>query len=173
MQESKYVLGSNRPSQIFPCNLSISFNVATGATCCFLLARFAGKEFATKYFPTRMTGFKKQLDENSHRLPYFLLFLRLFPCSPNWAINMCSGVLDVPIQTFWWTVLIGLMPYNYICVQTGALLSTLTSVNDILTWTTGLQLSGIALVALLPGIIQGNKSNCFKPHNAGIKSFRT
>ena len=120
-----------------------------------------------------MAGFKKQLDENSHRLPYFLLFLRLFPCSPNWAINMCSGVLDVPVQTFWWTVLIGLMPYNYICVQTGALLSTLTSVNDILTWTTALQLSGIALVALLPGIIQGNKSNCFKPHNTGIKSFRT
>lgn len=86
---------------------------------------------------------------------------------------MCSGVLDVPVKTFWWTVLIGLMPYNYICVQTGALLSTLNSVNDILTWTTALQLSGIALVALLPGIIQGNKSNCFKPHNAGIKSFRT
>lgn len=147
---------------------------ASGATCCFWLARFAGKEFATKYFPTRMAGFKKQLDENSHRLPYFLLFLRLFPCSPNWAINMCSGVLDVPVKTFWWTVLVGLMPYNYICVQTGAILSTLRSINDILTWTTGLQLSGIALVALLPGIIRGKKSHCFKSGNNGsIKSFRT
>jgi len=149
-----------------------SILTASGATFCFLLARFAGQDFATKYFPTRMAGFKKQLEENSHRLPYFLLFLRLFPCSPNWAINMCSGVLDVPVQTFWWTVLIGLMPYNYICVQTGALLSTLKSINDILTWTTGLQLSGIAIVALLPGIIRGNKANCLKPQNLGIKSFR-
>lgn len=146
---------------------------ASGATCCFLLARFAGREFALKYFPTRMSSFKKQLEQNSHRLPYFLLFLRLFPCSPNWAINMCSGVLEVPVRTFWWTVLIGLMPYNYICVQTGALLSTLRSVNDILTWTTGLQLSGIAIIALLPGLLSGKKSSCLKSRNAiGIKSFR-
>ena len=36
------------------------------------------------------------MSANENRLPYFLLFLRLFPCSPNWAINMCSGVLGVP-----------------------------------------------------------------------------
>lgn len=147
---------------------------ASGATFCFLLARFAGRDFANKFFPTRMSSFKNKLEENGHRLPYFLLFLRLFPCSPNWAINMCSGVLEVPVYTFWWTVLVGLMPYNYICVQTGALLSTLRSVNDILTWTTALQLSGIALIALLPGVFSGKKSNCLKfRKNAGTLSFRT
>jgi len=146
---------------------------ASGASCCFILARFAGREFATRYFPARMSSFKQQLDENSHRLPYFLLFLRLFPCSPNWAINLCSGVLEVPIHTFWWTALIGLMPYNYICVQTGALLSTLKSVNDIFTWTTGLQLSGIAIIALLPGLLSGKKSSCLKSRESTvIKSFK-
>ena len=121
-----------------------------------------------------MSSFKKQLDENSHRLPYFLLFLRFFPCSPNWAINMCSGVLEVPVRTFWWTVLVGLMPYNYICVQTGVLLSTLRSVNDILTWTTALQLAGIAMIALLPGVISGKKSACRKSRAPVlIQSFRT
>ena len=149
------------------------FVIASGASCCFILARFAGREFATRYFPARMSSFKQQLDENSHRLPYFLLFLRLFPCSPNWAINLCSGVLEVPIHTFWWTALIGLMPYNYICVQTGALLSTLKSVNDIFTWTTGLQLSGIAIIALLPGLLSGKKSSCLKSRESTvIKSFK-
>ena len=135
---------------------------ASGATCCFLLARFAGREMALKYLPGRMSDFKKQLEDNSHRLPYFLLFLRLFPCSPNWAINMCSGVLGVPVHIFWWTVLVGLMPYNYICVQTGAILSSLRTLSDILTWTNMLQLTGIAVIALLPGLLARNKSNCFK-----------
>ena len=145
----------------------IPLQLASGATCCFLLARFVGREFAAKYFASRVSSFKQQLEENRQRLPYFLLFLRLFPCSPNWAINMCSGILGVPVHTFWWTVLIGLMPYNYICVQTGVLLSSLRSMSDLLTWTTGLQLSGIAVFALLPGLLAG-KSKC-----TNGRSFRT
>ena len=87
---------------------------------------------------------------------------------------MCSGVLEVPVRTFWWTVLVGLMPYNYICVQTGVLLSTLRSVNDILTWTTALQLAGIAMIALLPGVISGKKSACRKSRSPVlIQSFKT
>ena len=70
--------------------------------------------------------------------------------SPNWAVNMCCGVLNVPIWTFFFTALIGLMPYNYICVTTGVILSKLTSINDIFTWTTMLQLTGVALMATLP-----------------------
>ena len=149
----------------------IPFQLASGATCCFLLARFVGREFAAKYFAKRMSSFKQQLAENSQRLPYFLLFLRLFPCSPNWAINMCSGILGVPVHTFWWTVLVGLMPYNYICVQTGVLLSSLRNMSDIFTWTTALQLSGIAVFALLPGLLAGKRSKCTKYTNG--RSFRT
>ena len=93
------------------------------------------------------------LEENASRLPYFLLSLRLLPISPNWAVNMCCGVLDVPITTFFLTVLIGLMPYNYICVTTGVILSKLTSINDIFTWTTMLQMSGVALMATLPAFL--------------------
>lgn len=131
---------------------------AMGASCCFLLARHCGRAAALHYFPVRVAGFEKKLAENSHRLAYFLLFLRLFPMSPNWAINMCCGVLGVRLPTFFATVLVGLMPYNYICVQTGVLLTQLTSMGDIFTWSVLAQLSGIAVVALLPGILQGRQS---------------
>ena len=103
----------------------------------------------------RVAAFEKRLVENEHRLAYFLLFLRLFPMSPNWAINMCCGVLGVPIHTFFATVLVGLMPYNYICVQTGVLLSQLGSMGEVFTWSVMAQLTGIAVVALLPGIWKG------------------
>ena len=73
--------------------------------------------------------------------------------SPNWAVNMCCGVLNVPIVTFFLTVLVGLMPYNYICVTTGVILTKLTSINDVFTWTTLMQMSGIAMMAIVPAVI--------------------
>jgi hypothetical protein len=52
-----------------------------------------GAELAERYFPQRIGAFRKSLQENGDQLPFFLLFLRLFPMSPNWALNMASGVL--------------------------------------------------------------------------------
>ena len=65
---------------------------------------------------------------------------------------MCSGVLGVPIHLFFLTVLVGLGPYNYICVQTGDILTSIATLSDIFTLGTMLQLTGVALVALAPTI---------------------
>lgn len=53
---------------------------ATGATCCYLMAKFLGREVAEKYFPKVILKFQQQMTSNQNRLPYYLLFLRLFPC---------------------------------------------------------------------------------------------
>ncbi len=97
------------------------------------------------------------LEENKSRLPYLLLSLRLFPISPNWAVNMCCGVLNVPISTFFLTVLVGLMPYNYTCVTTGVILSKISAMSDVFTWSTMLQMTGIALMAFLPALLMKDK----------------
>lgn len=47
----------------------------------------------------------------------------------------------------------GLIPYNFICVRTGAILSEISSLDDIFSWGTLAQLLAIALVALLPGAL--------------------
>ena len=49
------------------------------------------------------------------------------------------------------------MPYNYMCVQTGVLVSQLTSISDLMTWSTLAQMSLVAVVALLPGMIVKRK----------------
>jgi uncharacterized membrane protein YdjX (TVP38/TMEM64 family) len=64
-----------------------------GASLCYLLARLVGAELAERYFPQRIEAFRQSLQQNRDQLPFFLLFLRLFPMSPNWALNMASGVL--------------------------------------------------------------------------------
>ena len=67
--------------------------LAPGASLCYLLARAVGREAAVTYFPARVQSFREKLEQNREELPFFLLFLRLFPMSPNWALNMASGVL--------------------------------------------------------------------------------
>lgn len=50
-----------------------------------------------------------QVEENRHSLFFFLLFLRLFPMSPNWFLNLSAPILNIPIVQFFFSVLIGKM----------------------------------------------------------------
>lgn len=47
---------------------------------------------------------------------------------------------------------VGLLPYNFICVQTGVVLSEVSSLDDLFSWDRLFQLMAIACMALLPGI---------------------
>uniref|UniRef100_A0A914XKK5 Transmembrane protein 41A n=1 Tax=Plectus sambesii TaxID=2011161 RepID=A0A914XKK5_9BILA len=104
---------------------------ALGATCCFLFSRLFAKPLVEKYLGARLSHFKLTVAENRHRLFYFLLFARLFPASPNWLLNICSPFVDIPIVTFFTSVLIGLIPYNFVCAQAGGILSEIKSVGQI------------------------------------------
>lgn len=50
-------------------------------------------------------------------------------------------------------VCVGLMPYNLVCVQTGVVLSDLSSLDDVLSWSVVLKLLLIACAALLPSAL--------------------
>ena len=43
--------------------------------------------------------------------------------------------LGVPLHLFFLSVLVGLMPYNYLCVTSGVILADISDVSDILSWT--------------------------------------
>lgn len=137
---------------------------ACGASCCFLLSKAFGKAILFHYFPDKFSELEKKVRDNQDGMFFFLVCLRLFPMSPNWFLNMSSPVIGIPIVYFWPSVLIGLMPYNFICCQTGEMLAEVTSVNDILTWPVMLKLAVIALIVALPGVVvkQWNKHNCLK-----------
>lgn len=129
------------------------FLTATGATLCFLLSQFFGKAHILHYFPDKVKFMQQKVQDNIDSLFFFLLFLRLFPMSPNWFLNMASPILNIPIHLFFMSVFIGLMPYIFICVQTGSMLSEIDSLDDIFTTDVLLKLVGIAVVALLPGLV--------------------
>lgn len=48
-----------------------------------------------------------QVAENSDGLFFFLLFLRLFPMTPNWLINIASPLVGIPAHLFFFSVFVG------------------------------------------------------------------
>ncbi|GAA6089830.1 transmembrane protein 41A-A isoform X1 [Tachysurus ichikawai] len=124
-----------------------------GASMCFLLSHFFGKQHIVRIFPDRVAQLQRKVEENQSSLFFFLLFLRLFPVSPNWFLNMSSPIINIPLTHFSLSVLIGLIPYNLVCVQTGVVLSDLSSLDDVLSWKVVLKLLLIACAALLPAAL--------------------
>jgi len=140
------------------------FLTACGATCCFLLSKVFGKAILFHYFPEKFHDLEKKVHENQDGMFFFLVCLRLFPMSPNWFLNISSPVIGIPVVYFWPSVLIGLMPYNFICCQTGEMLSEISSVNDMFTVPVMGKLALIALIVALPGVLvkQWKKHSCLK-----------
>ncbi|GAV02464.1 hypothetical protein RvY_13027 [Ramazzottius varieornatus] len=125
---------------------------ATGATLCYTLSYLFGRKPIAKYFSSKLNWFRAKVQSHSQNLTYYLLFLRLFPASPNWFLNIASPHIGIPVHKFFLTVLLGLMPYNFVCVQSGSILGELESFSDIFTWTRMFQLAMIACVALIPSL---------------------
>ncbi|KAF7658723.1 hypothetical protein LDENG_00008760 [Lucifuga dentata] len=124
-----------------------------GSTMCYLLSQAFGKRYIVNLFPGKVSMLQSKVEDNQDCLFFFLLFLRFFPMTPNWFLNMCAPIVNIPITFFFCSVFIGLLPYNFICVQTGVMLSEVSSLDDLFSWERLLQLLAIACMALLPGAL--------------------
>ncbi|KAI1899251.1 hypothetical protein AGOR_G00059880 [Albula goreensis] len=130
-----------------------------GSTFCYLLSEVFGKSYIIRLFPDKVSMLQGKVEENRSSLFFFLLFLRFFPMTPNWFLNVTAPILNIPITLFFLSIFIGLIPYNFICVRTGSILSEISSLDDIFSWGTLLQLLAIACAALLPGALIRRYSN--------------
>ncbi|KAF0761008.1 transmembrane protein 41A-like [Aphis craccivora] len=131
------------------CTLS-----SIGVSACYLLSKVCGVEtFLMNYFPSTLRSSKNTVgnlvQNNKHQLWYLLLILRIIPITPNWLLNLLAPVFNIPLWTFMYTTFLGLMPYNYICCQSGETLSSINSLEEIFTLKTTLQLTSIAVVMVI------------------------
>uniref|UniRef100_K3X5H0 VTT domain-containing protein n=2 Tax=Globisporangium ultimum (strain ATCC 200006 / CBS 805.95 / DAOM BR144) TaxID=431595 RepID=K3X5H0_GLOUD len=139
---------------------------ACGASFCYLLSRVLASEaivtgVCDRLLPNKLAQLRLQIEKAKREgeLLYMLLFLRVFPFSPNWFLNLASPWLQVPLYLFTPSVALGLMPYNFITVQAGAMLSTLTSTSDMLDPKTVGSLVLLALGMLVPAIVKKQRHN--------------
>ncbi|GMT11201.1 hypothetical protein PFISCL1PPCAC_2498 [Pristionchus fissidentatus] len=123
-----------------------------GSTLCYLFSELFGREYVLYYFGQKLTYLQQKVDDNSNRLLPFLLFARMFPISPSWLLNIVAPFLNIPLPIFAFSALIGLAPYNFICVQAGYILSDLRSWDDlfsqVFSTSTMLKLCSFALLPL-------------------------
>ena len=79
--------------------------------------------------------------------------MRVFPGSPNWVMNLSFAHISMikPYQVFF-SIFIGLMPWNFFTVEGGEILSTITSKEDVIKPETYMRLALIAVACLIPPI---------------------
>lgn len=133
---------------VWPGWITISICSAAGSTAAFFLSRFIVQPFIVRYFPEKIDGLRTELEKRRGDLMAYLLGLRLVPFTPNWFLNLVAPILGVPLDTFFISVFLGLMPYNFICCQSGDMISHLTSTDDIFGFEVIVQLILLAVVVV-------------------------
>jgi uncharacterized membrane protein YdjX (TVP38/TMEM64 family) len=65
---------------------------------------------------------------HKNNLFWYMLFLRLTPLIPNWFVNLASPLVGIPYVYFLFASMFGMMPMNFILIQTGQTLKEIESI---------------------------------------------
>jgi uncharacterized membrane protein YdjX (TVP38/TMEM64 family) len=124
-----------------------------GSTCCYFVSRYLAKKWIKKTFPDMIKQLELRINRNRSNLFFYLLFLRISPILPNWFINIASPIVNIPWHVFTAATFLGLIPANYIHINTGIKLSVLGSESGS-AFTNFIGLFVLGLLALLPTIFK-------------------
>lgn len=132
-----------------------------GATALFIIARTAFGDVLRQRagpFVARMAdGFSKNAFN-------YLLFLRLVPVFPFWAVNLAPALLGMRLTPYVLATAVGIIPGTIVYTAFGASLGTVfdaggdVRLKDVLSPTLIAALIGLGLLALLPVILKGRRS---------------
>jgi len=61
-----------------------------------------------------------------------MIFLRIFPGTPNWLMNLSFPHLNIENSKFLLSIFIGLAPWNFISCSAGSILFELTDTKQIM-----------------------------------------
>lgn len=127
----------------------------TGAIILFVLARFVVGDALR----ARSSAFITRMAEGFERNAFsYLLFLRLVPLFPFWAVNLAPAALGVPLRSFALATLIGIIPGTLAFASIGDGLSLAAGAHGSAGEIAGPVMIavrvGLALLALVPVVVQ-------------------
>lgn len=131
--------------------LFVVAGATAGAVLAFLASRTLLREWAVRTFGARMAGIDRGLRESG--LSY-LLFLRLIPAFPFFLVNLACGVTGLPLRTYAFGTLVGIVPGAVVFVNAGASLAAIASVREVAGPRVLGSLALLGLFALLPAIVK-------------------
>ncbi|HKK01493.1 MAG TPA: TVP38/TMEM64 family protein [Desulfuromonadales bacterium] len=106
----------------------VNIGATLGATLAFLFARYLFRDAVLSRFGARFERLNREFEREG--LSY-LLFLRLVPVFPFFLINLGAGVTALPLRTFFFGTLVGIIPGSFVYVNAGASLATIHTVRGI------------------------------------------
>ena len=99
-----------------------------GATLAFLVTRYLLRDVVLNKFGSKLEGMNRELEERGFG---YLLFLRLVPLFPFFLINLAAGLTRLPLRTFFFGTMLGIIPGGFVYVNAGASLATIDSLSGI------------------------------------------
>lgn len=100
----------------------------TGATLAFLVTRYLLRDVVLNKFGSKLEGMNRELETRGFS---YLLFLRLVPLFPFFLINLAAGLTRLPLRTFFFGTMLGIIPGGFVYVNAGASLATIDSLSGI------------------------------------------
>lgn len=156
---------------VFYATLISSFATAVGSLACYFMAMKTGP-LVRYLMPKPLATLERNIElkaKNKGDLFSYLLLMRLFPLLPYAVLNIAGGVLNIPTSTFFWTLLLGSIPFNAVTTQVGDILSSLpadaaTNLSSIWTPALLLKLVTISAVSALPILFKSRIQNLLGGH---------
>ena len=100
-------------------------------------------------FGSKLEGMNRELELRGFN---YLLFLRLVPLFPFFLINLAAGLTRLPLRTFVFGTLLGIIPGGFVFVNAGASLATITSLSGIVSPRVLGSFALLGLFALIPAL---------------------
>lgn len=122
-------------------------SATVGATILFLVARSSvGGALRARAGPMAA-----RVSENFRRNAFeYLLFMRLVPLFPFFAVNIAPALLGVGLRTYVLATLLGIVPGTFVYAHLGRELGTISSLSDLASANVLVAFTLLGLVALLP-----------------------
>src|SRR6266702_78826 len=118
-----------------------------GATLAFLVTRYLLRDVVLNKFGSKLEGMNRELETGGFS---YLLFLRLVPLFPFFLINLAAGLTRLPLRTFFFGTMLGIIPGGFVYVNAGASLATIDSLSGIASSRVLGSFALLGLFALLP-----------------------
>lgn len=117
-----------------------------GAVASFLFFKyFLAKDLHKKY-DHKMEKFNREIKKYGAR---YLIVIHLLMIVPFFLINLFSALANVPLTTFIWTTIVGIMPSTLLYAYAGSQLNYIDSIKDIFSWKIILALVILIAVVLI------------------------
>ena len=126
-----------------------------GATLVFLAARYLFADAARRRMGALGEKINAGFTENAFS---YLLFLRLVPVFPFFLVNLAPAFTTIPLRTYVLATAIGIIPGTFVFVNLGQALGRIDSLQGLVSVDVLAGLGFLALLALVPVVVQRMRS---------------